>query len=666
MPAANDDLLPLFATEARERLERVAAALPGADEDAEQCRVARRELHALKGASRMMGLGRLAETCHQAEELLAEPRHDDLRRAQELVDELVRAVEGVAGAEPPASRAAPGGTEPPGPGPGEHRSVARDLRVAPGVLDELADRSARLRIQGLSLARLVERCEQLATFAHEGLGDADARTALATLATSLERLGHDLARGQRAIQRLANRQLEGHLGLQMQPLRPFLDGLARHARELARSLGKQVQVEVAAGESQLDRRITEALREAFVHLVRNAVDHGIEDAVLREEEGKPPVGRLGLVAESEAERVRIRVVDDGSGIDAASVADAARRRGLVDQDEADRMSQEETLRLLFQPGFSTRDQVSEVSGRGIGLDAVEAAVRGVGGATWIHSRLGQGTEIVVEVPLARRGERVTVLRVGRALVAIPSTVVRGFLQIRPGDLERDGSDLYLHREDGRVPVLALGPVLHESMHERLIVVDARVGDGRLALGVDAVAGEEEVMLRPLPPGLGAPATFDSMAVLAAGRPVPVLDPVHLLGTAAGMRPARPLETQGVQVLLVEDSRVTREMLRRVLEDGGVVVTAVSSAEDGWARLRQRSFDCVITDIEMPGMDGLELTRRIRADETLMHLPVIVVSTRSRSADRVAGLEAGADAYLAKQELDARELVELAWRMGRAS
>ncbi len=668
MSGPNDDLLPLFAAEARERLERVGEALPEAQGDPERCRLARRELHALKGASRMMGLGEIADLCHRAEEALADPSSRGVAEAGELLDDLIAMIEGVSaqdGEGDSSGAAATGGA-----GTAQPRGrdgATRDLRVGTHALDGLADRAARLRIQALALGIAVDRCQQLALFAQEGLHDPDPRTALATLSTSLERLGLDLDAAHRGVQRLADRQLDVLLGLQVQPLRPFLDGLARHARELARSLGKEVEVEVEARDSQLDRRITEALQEAFLHLVRNAVDHGIEDRDERARSGKPGAGRVRLVAEGEAGRVRIRVTDDGRGIDPGTVRAAARRSGVATDDEVAALSDEDAVRLVFRAGFSTRDQVSEVSGRGIGLDAVDSAVRAVGGTSWVSSRPGVGTEVLVEVPVARRGERVVVVRVARGQVALPAALVRGFLQPREGQLSREDDRLQLQRGGRWLPVMALGARLGEGVRERPVVVETRVGDDEMLLAVDGVVGEEEVITRPLPSWLGVPPLFDAMAVLASGRPVPVLAPRQLLGeTGAAIDGLAADQPEGIDVLLVEDSRVTREMLRRVLEEGGVAVTAVSSAEEGLARLTSQRFDCLITDIEMPGMDGLDLTRRVRADPDLGHLPVIVVSTRNTAADRIAGLEAGADAYLTKQELDSRELVELAWRMGRSS
>ena len=237
--------------------------------------------------------------------------------------------------------------------------------------------------------------------------------------------------GQRIFRRLSDRQLDALLRLQVQPLKPFLRNLAGHARELASTLGKKVKVRVRAGDTQLDRRIVNVLREAFLHLVRNSVDHGIESPAERERVGKPEVGTIRIEAEEGGDRVRIRVVDDGRGIDIDAVVRAAIDRQIVSPEAASTLDNAEVLQFLFRAGFTTRDETSEISGRGIGLDAVAATVRSVGGDLWMESTVGEGTEINVEVPVARRGDRVLVLGVGPHQVAVPASPVRAYRSIGP-------------------------------------------------------------------------------------------------------------------------------------------------------------------------------------------------------------------------------------------
>jgi chemotaxis protein histidine kinase CheA/ActR/RegA family two-component response regulator len=624
----------------------------------------RRELHALKGAARMMGLREIAEACHEAEDLLERPEsapRGELEIHGDRLRSLIDTLSDEGGSEKEISDAdrerARGDVDRP-------TRPRKEVRVAYDVIDDLADRGARLRVVSVAAEGLADRIFRLATLAERGVGESDPRQVLATLATSLRQVAMDFESGQRIFRRLSDRQLDSLLRLQVQPLKPFLRGLAGHARELASSLGKKLEVKVRAGDAHLDRRIVNTLREAFLHLVRNSVDHGIESPEERQEAGKADIGHLRIDAAEEGDRVRIRVVDDGRGIDIESVIRTAVEREILEPDAADVIGHSEALQFLFRPGFTTREETSELSGRGIGLDAVAASVRGVGGDLWLESSAGQGTEVTVEVPVARRGERVLVVRVGQHQVAVSASPVRAYRLIDPEMVEIDDGRPVLKIRGNVVNARFLSEMFGDKPTEVGVMVEMIVGGSPVALVADAILGEEEVMVRSMPSTAGAPACVDGMTLLASGRPVPVLslqgpyEESAIVDAAELAAPAEP-----IHVLLVDDSRVTREMIRRLLEDAGFRVTGVGSAEDAMRALERGGVDCLVTDIEMPGVDGLDLTRRLRNDTEHADLPVVVVSTLDRPSDRLAGLESGADAYLTKQGLDARELVALIHRVG---
>ena len=541
-----------------------------------------------------------------------------------------------------------------------------ELRIASGVVDDLADRGARLRVVSVAAEGLADRIFRLAALAEGGVGERDPRQVLATLAISLRQVAMEFEAGQRIFRRLSDRQLDALLRLQVQPLKPFLRNLAGHARELAASLEKKVEVRVKAGDPQLDRRIVNALREAFLHLMRNAVDHGIESPDERKSAGKTEVGTIRIEAEEEGDRVRIRVVDDGRGIDIDAVVKTAVDRQILTPETAQSIETAEALQLLLRPGFTTREETSELSGRGIGLDAVAATVRSAGGDLWIQSTAGEGTEINVEVPVARRGDRVLVLGIGPHQVAVPASPVRAYRSIAPEMIEADGDRRVLRVRGEIVDARFLSELLGELPSETGVMVEMIVGGRVVALVADTILGEEEVIVRPLPRAAGAPAAIDGMTLLANGRPVPVLSLQRMVpfsedSVAGDSRVAVSLSP--IHVLLVDDSRVTREMMRRLLEDAGFTVTGVGSADDAMLALARERVDCLVTDIEMPGVDGLDLTRRLRSETEHADLPIVVVSTLDRPSDRLAGLDSGADAYLTKQGLDVRELVALINRVG---
>jgi two-component system chemotaxis sensor kinase CheA len=706
------DLVPLFVEEARDRLERLATCVPHLESDAQAVVEVKRELHTLKGAGRMMRIGALAELCHAAEEVLHAAKPGMIPLLTRVVDELTGLVESVSqGVEPPvdeelvallrasvdgdaapaaAPAPAPAVPKPPEPSPapepvsapepaptpapapapapaskGAAPSASGDVRVDALALDAVAERATQVRIMAIAGRQITDRIYDLARLAEDGLHEPQPTQVLAVLATMLRRVAVELEGGQRRLIRSAEEQLEKMLALQLQPMRGFMLSFARHARELARSLGREVEVDLEGEETRLDRRIARELEEALVHLIRNAVDHGIEPPEVREARGKPRAGRIGIKALADGPKVRLVIEDDGGGIDIERVLQKAVDVGLVDASVAAGLGKKEALRLLFAPGFSTRKQVSEISGRGVGLDVVANAVNRVGGEVFVDTEPRRGTTFTVEVPVARRGESVMLLKVGQLKIALPASVVRRATRIDPGTVvERDGRTLAA-LPDRLVPFVPLSRIYGQAPADSQLLLEGVVSGQPLALAVDDVHGEQEVLVRPITRRAPTDRLLEGVALLASGEPVGVLSPSVLAQREylRALPTARPVvAVRRTRVLLVDDSLVTREMERRLLEDAGFEVIAAGDAEEALSLLGEESFDCVVTDIEMPRMDGFELATQLRGMEHFAQLPIIVVSTRDRPEDRLRGLKVGADAYLTKQSLDAGELVDLVRRL----
>ena len=678
------DLIPLFVGEVRGRLERLAELAGRAEGDAGAAAEARRELHTLKGAGRMLRLVPFAELCHAAEGILQGTRRDAAALLTRVTDALAAMVDTVAlGRDPeadPALMAALAGDPPAGaaasarastPAPPHAPSVAPasgEVRIDAARVEALAEGATRLRILARSAGHHVERLRELARLADASLHESQPQQALAAMALALRRAEVEADATQARLQRAAEQQQEALLALQVQPLQGLLMALARHARELARTLGREVEVELSGGETRLDRRITRDLEEALVHIVRNAVDHGIETPEARAALGKPRAGTLRIAAVAAGGRVRLAITDDGAGIEPADVVEAAVKAGHIERSRAAALGRDEALRLLFLPGLSTRGEVTEVSGRGIGLDAVAAAATRAGGFATIDSHPGRGTSVVVEVPVARRGEEVVVVRAGAVRLALPSSAVARVDRLRRDDVvERDGRTLA--PLGGRlVPFAPLARLLGEEPAPVQLLLQGVHAGVPLAVAVDAVERSEEVLLWPGGRALAGNPLFDGIALLASGEPVGVLSPQALSQGGNGRRfaaAAPAARTRRLRILLVDDSLVTREMERRLLEDAGFDVTTAADGQEGLAALAEEPFDCLVTDVEMPGVDGYALTRHVRAVPALAQLPVVVVSTHDRPEERLKGLEAGADAYLAKQGLNAAELVALVRRLAGA-
>lgn len=650
------DLLPVFLAEASGRMERLHALLPKLETDPESRREAQRELHTLKGAGRMLKLPSLAQLCHELEELVQKNPPGWLASLQRGLDQLDAALnqlgrEGLAPAkehEPPAST------------PDHVRLPSRDVNT-------LADRATRIRIMARGARTFHQRLHELARLAEQGLQDEDPKQLLSVVVTSLRRLALEMELGQTRVQRLAEAHLDHVVSLQMQPLGPFLQNLARHARELAREMGKEVQVVLRGEEVSLDRRITKELEEALIHLVRNAVDHGLEPAAERAAAGKPTTGTLSLEASTFGGKVRLLVADDGRGIDAAKVVERAITQGLISRDEAQGLTPEAAFRFLFLPGFSTRESAGEVSGRGIGMDAVATACSRVGGEVEITSNPGRGTRVTLTLPVAKRGEEVLIVKVGELKLLYPKAAVKRFHLLSSEKVVARGSHTFARLGDKLRPFVSTHRLFAQPIPPLQVLLEGEAAGAEALVAVDAVLGEEEVVVRHQTHSEAFFSRFFSgAAVTGSGEPLPLVSPLLLQQmrpvAAPAAQPAKP-PRKSIKVLLVDDSFVTREMERRLLADAGFSVLVAADAQEALTILTENPVDCLITDIEMPGMDGLDLTRHVRSLPQFAHLPVVVVSTRDRPEDRLAGLAAGADAYLAKQGLDATELVALVRRLG---
>ncbi|MCD4750940.1 MAG: response regulator [Thermoanaerobaculales bacterium] len=662
MTGEPDDLLPLFFSEAMERLEKIEDVI-GPESDRDQVQSARRELHTLKGAGRMMGFTVIADLCHRAETLLETYDRKIYAQVLPVLSRIRKEIEGLHDQKT---------TTGPSPDPMDFQAVVdrprltgatsskAEIRMPVKTLNSLSDEGARMRVLAAGAAALVDRLHGIALAAESGVVTPHPQQALASVAVKMRHLALETERTQRRFDRLVEGHLQTLLSLQVQPVRPFLLGLARHARELAQSMGKEVDVQVKATESRLDRRSMEALKEVLLHLVRNAVDHGLETDKERYDEGKETPGLIVLGTETVIDRIRIFVTDDGRGINSQGVLQTAVERGFISSAVGANLGPEAILQLVFLPGFTTRKEATGISGRGIGLNAVAEAVRNVGGEVWVVSEFGHGCTITLELPIAQRGERILVIEVGGLWVALPAAIVRR-IERRPSSSDESSSSL-----SQSVDLIDLSRALGLVEASPSLILHLTSGGRQMALLIDRVIGEEEVFIRPLPSVMESAPVMEGMALLGNGRPVPIVDVQHLammsLSEKASVEEKSHVQ-QTLNVLLVDDSRVTREMLRRLLSDAAFRVTAVEDGEAALRSMKEMAFDCLVTDIEMPGMSGLELSRHVRENPNTAQLPIVVISTLGSAEDRMAGLDAGADAYLTKQSMVTGELIDLVRRLG---
>ena len=496
------------------------------------------------------------------------------------------------------------------------------------------------------------------------------RTGLAELGAAIDRhdqhMGEVATRATFLAERLHNLALRGRM-------RPFSDGVQgfpRMIRDLARQLGKPVEFEILGQGTLVDRDILSRLEAPLNHLLRNAVDHGLEAPEARLAAGKTPVGHLRLEARHRSGRLLVSLADDGRGIDIDALRAKIAAKGLIAADMAARLSPSELFDFLFLPGFSTRDEVTEISGRGVGLDVVQTMVHACGGSLQVSSEPGWGTRFELHLPVTRSVIRTLRVDVGGQAFAIPLARIDRAERRQSRSIESLNGNDYFVTDRGNIALISarrlLGleeaPLLPE--YQSLVLIGFE--DRQYALEVDALRGECDMVVRPLDPRLGKVPNLSAVALDEQGQPVLILDADDLVRSAdrlAGQlraprrRPAAAVKRRTRRILVVDDSITVREVERKLLENAGYDVEVAVDGVDGWNQLGQQPYDLVVSDVDMPRMNGIELVTRIKTDPRLKVLPVVIVSYKDREEDRRRGMQAGADYYLTKSSFHDASLIQ---------
>jgi two-component system, chemotaxis family, sensor kinase CheA len=628
-----------------QRMESNLLALESGGGGAGEVDAILRDAHSIKGSAAMIGWRKAADLASAVEDSMEQARErgglpaefvDPLLRA---VDALGRALEGETEAVAPIVEelASLGGAEPEGDGSsmadGPGGAPSRETAAGSGA------GQATIRISAAKVDRMLDVVGETVLYhrrLEHSLGDTlrDGRQA-----------SEELDMGEQLLDELQDSVIQ----MRTLPLSTITASFPRATRDLASQEGKEVELTIDGTETQLDRVILEGISEAIVHVLRNAVAHGIEEADEREAAGKPRAGRIELRAEPRGRMVAIQVADDGRGVSADLLARAEEEEGSL----AD---------ILAETGFSTAERVTDVAGRGVGLDAVKRHVESLGGGLELQSRPGRGTEVTLLLPVTLALMRVLLFERGGRPFGLPMSSVGRVVAV--ADTTSLGNRPALDLEGQVVPLSDLatligtaGPPLAE--HPQAVVVESL---GRsLAVACDELLGDEEVVIKSLGAIMAGMPGYLGAAILGDGRIALVLDPNHLLkaplGAMALDQPDETEETTHTRVLVVDDQFAARELQRSILEAAG---HRVEVAGDGREALRLigelADLDLVLTDVQMPEMDGFELLEAIRADDEHSSLPVVIVTTLGDEDSRRRGVEGGADAYIVKEEFDQQTLL----------
>ena len=677
-----------------------------------------RTAHNLKGASRAVDVGLVESACHGLEDILARARDGErpldaqafkvlfatadaiqdagvrLKQKRSLTASPLAALASrplatASGAEerpsePPAAEtpALPTATAP---GPAvQDRRDGDTLRVSADKLDAVLARSGELLLAVRQTERHRDEWKPLEDAAIGLAADfarlqvllspgaaTETRVAVQQVGAGIEKLKDgleralaDAATGGRGLVRTAGDLDSGVRSLRMVPFAEAGLGLERTVRDLAKAAGKEVVFKLVGHEVELDRAVAERLKDPLQHLVRNAVDHGIETLSERSAAGKASPGSITVSAALKGAQVEIAITDDGRGLDRERIRETARAKGLPEPAE-DR----DLLALVFHPGLSTARSVTAVSGRGVGLDVVKSQVNALHGTVGLESVAGAGTTFTLTVPLTVTLIRALLVESAGRTFAMATTQVIGLRRLIPGEVRNVGGREMLAANHGLLPLVSLAEALGLPAPRRdrgaagfVVLVEA--GTSRVAFVVDELLAEQDLVVTGLGRRLRRVPNVAGCALLEDGGIALILSTAELAESAL-QAPARRLLTQAAapevirkRLLVADDSVTTRTLEKAILEEAGYEVRLAADGHQAWRILQKEEIDLVVADVEMPGMDGFTLTETLRRSLPLQRIPVVLVTSLSTDKDRARGLEVGANAYIVKSGFDRSGLVEV--------
>lgn len=681
------DLTASFCIEGREILHALTSellALEKSPGNAKALATCLRLMHTLKGSARIVrqfAVGDMAHTLEDAllplhgssEEAESEYFTDLLRivaRMQEAIEKLESEISAKHVSHDKGKNLRPSEN-----GDGE---VLETVRVNIADMDQLLEGLSEASIQLGPLhnvedtlrqaVQMISSLQETLRSSHAGnqaVAWARLRTTVDTMASAFihaeQTMTPSLSRLEREIEEVRAQAST----LRLLPVSTIVNTLELATRDAASVLHKSVTLLVNGADTTLEGHILLSVRDALLHVIRNAVDHGLESAAERAAANKPAIGTIRLDIVRHGRRVEFRCRDDGRGINPEKVRAEIVNRGRLTKEQAATLSTEDLFSFLFETGLSTADRVTEISGRGVGLDVVRVVANRLRGQATIHSELGRGTEITIDIPMSLSAMTVLSVAVGDRTVLIPFDAVRRTLRVPADEVIRNSEGESVLYEQRAIPFIAIRTLLGipraaNELRKTWTIIIVQAGSKWSALGADSLVDTIDIVVKPLPPGVDAAPFIAGAAFDSNGDPLLVLDPMGIDVVRADVpliqSGAAPVRAPRLPILVIDDSLTTRMLEQSILEAAGYTVDLCASAEDALRRAQSRTYGLFIVDVEMPGMNGYEFTRTTRADPTLSSIPVIMVTSLSTSEDRQRGLDMGASDYIVKGDFDQKHFV----------
>jgi two-component system, chemotaxis family, sensor kinase CheA len=570
------------------------------------------------------------------------------------------------------------------------------IRVEATKLDALMREAGELSIANLRVASRTADIEEILQLYEKWSRDTSANRSVLTqldpkfkqvldywkrAETRLEKLGNLVSSLKAAasedsasLESISNNLESGIQNLRLLPLSTVFNLFPRSIRDLAKHVGKQVKLELEGGETRVDKRIIEEIKDPLLHIIRNAIDHGIGSPEERQKQGKPSRAKVRLKGYQKGDRITIEISDDGRGLDVEAIKKTALKRGIIKEEELAKLSTEQIESLIFTPGFSTRTEVTEISGRGIGLDVVSANIERLKGTIEVESVPGNGCKFRIYLNTNLATTHVFIAQVNGNSYAIPVESVETMLLLSRQEIFSVEGSQTITFEGQPVSVVWLADLLElpvstpaspqsaNTAARNLSGIMLKIGTERLGVLVDALSDRQDIFLKPQSKLLKRIRNISGATILGNGQVCMVLNPQDLLKSVRkGRITVAPIVVEEVKtkdkILLVEDSIIIRTQMKRLLEGAGYEVTIAVDGVEGFNKLRDGNYDAVVSDVEMPNLNGLQLIAKIRQHPEYSELPIVIVTTLASPEDKLRGVEAGANAYLTKGDFDQKVLLE---------
>lgn len=706
LPPIDESMKTIFSEEVGNQLSSISSALVELEDDfsnPQKLERLMRASHSLKGAARVVGLGDIVDFTHEMENCFSAAQNSKIRINSDSLDVFLDCADFIArlrddnfesmnrprfaelfaqlreieaGGTP--KRAPRKSSEEQPSGGGARRDAY--VKVSPESLSSLMELAAEILIENRrvelyresaaamkSLQEQIVRQLENAMNSLEGTRGSDAAMArLEQLRKSMRSLV-DTARTQavalgeysRRNVALSGRLYAEVLASRMRPLSDGLTAFPRLVRDLAKESGKKISLEIHGKDVPVDRDVLENLEAPLTHLLRNACDHGIEAPEIRAAAGKPQTGKIVLSAWHSGGFLMLRIEDDGAGLDESKIRAKILERKLVAPEILENMPADELFEFLFLPNFSTKDDITQLSGRGVGLDVVQSMMREVDGSISVSTVAGRGAMFTMKLPVTRSVVKALTVEIAGEPYAFPLARVYRTLRLAPSEIENAADGCFFNLDGRRVrlfsgaEVLGFGRQAQRTGGEVYAVASANKGNV-YAFGVDGLPNEVELVVRPLSAGIGKIPCISAASLDENGLPVLIIDVDDLMAyagkisaRASDLAESANSETSGSRrkILVVDDSATVRQTQRKILEGAGYAVDTAVDGMDGWNTFRLSDYDMVVSDVDMPRMTGFELVEKIRSVNA--SIPVVIVSYKDRSEDRAKGAAAGANAYLTK-------------------